>query len=163
MQTISVTGPGAIEAPLMRRRPRPQVAERLWSVDVLVVEDDAADASLIESALRRDTRVRNIQVSDAPDDVLFELATGKVRPNLILLDIHMPRLNGFKFLEALRRVPALADTPVVFLTTSRLSRDVQQARMTSVNTYIVKPDTFAELKARLASVVEQTLTGVWSR
>jgi CheY-like chemotaxis protein len=100
---------------------------------------------------------------DAPDVALFQLAQGWLRPNLILLDIHMPKLDGFTFLEALREIPRMQDTPVVLLTTSRHARDVELARERDVCSYVVKPDSYEELRARINSVVNQALTGRWSR
>ena len=158
---IEVSPINAPPAALRRQKPTP--AARAWSVYVLLVDDDEADRSLILSALRSDARVRNVQSSDAPDEILFSLAAGRLRPDLILLDIHMPRLTGFKFLEALRGIPAMRSTPVVFLTTSRLARDVEQARESTVNLYIVKPDSFSELKTRLGTLLEQAICGAWSR
>lgn len=146
-----------------RRADRPRVAYRMWSIDILLVEDDEADRTLILDVLKRNQHVGNVHAIDAPDAALRELAHGRARPNLILLDIHMPKLNGFKFLEALRRIPAMRDTPVVLLTTSRLTRDVEQARDSTVSLYVVKPDTYTELQTRLDAVVRQAISGAWSK
>ncbi|HVY87196.1 MAG TPA: response regulator [Caulobacterales bacterium] len=151
------------KAPALRLVEKPRSSERAWTIDILLVDDDEADCSLILSALRGDPRVNNVTATNAPDAVLFDIATGRVRPNLILLDIHMPRLSGFKFLEALRRIPRMDATPVVFLTTSRFARDVAQARAASAHSYIVKPESYAELKAKLEAVVEAAVTDAWSR
>ncbi|HWA00222.1 MAG TPA: response regulator [Caulobacterales bacterium] len=141
----------------------PMASERVWTIDVLLVDDDEADTCLIVGALRADARVRAVHASSRPGETLFELAEGKLRPHLILLDINMPRLNGFKFLEALRRIPRMQATPVVFLTTSRLARDVTQALAGSVSSYVVKPDSYEELAAKLDGVVEAAIANSWSR
>ena len=158
---ISVSPIEPTTAPPRQRTPR--IVARHWHVEILLVDDDAADRSLILDVLWRDARVRDVQALDAPDTALFQLAAGKMRPNLILLDIHMPRVNGFKFLEALREIPAMKETPVVFLTTSRLPKDVARAKDSSASSYLVKPDSYTDLKARLTTVIDQVLTGQLSR
>jgi CheY-like chemotaxis protein len=146
-----------------RRPAPPRPVERRWSIEVLLVEDDEADRCLILDVLKRHPHVGAAHATDAPDQILFDLAAGQYRPSLILLDIHMPKLSGFRFLEALRRIPAMRDTPVVLLTTSRLARDVEEARASSVCLYVVKPDTYEDLQARLDGVIQQAITGAWSR
>jgi DNA-binding response OmpR family regulator len=146
-----------------RVRPRPQSALNVWSIEILLVEDDAADASLILDVLKRHPNVKRAVGADAPDQALFDLASGRLRPNLILLDILMPKLNGFRFLEGLRGIAEMQDVPVVMLTTSRLAKDVERARDAAVCGYIVKPDSYDELRARLDRVIKQAITGAWSR
>jgi CheY-like chemotaxis protein len=153
-----------IESSSMRRtKSFPASYGSLWSIEVLVVDDDAADTSLILEALRGHPRINSCKALDAPDVALFQLAQGWLRPNLILLDIHMPKLDGFTFLEALRDIPRMQNTPVVMLTTSRHARDVELARERDVCSYVVKPDSYEELRTRIYSVVKQALTGRWSR
>jgi CheY-like chemotaxis protein len=146
-----------------RKRRGARATGSLWSVDVLVVDDDPADTSLILEVLYHHPRVSVCRAMDAPDEALYQLAQGWLRPNLILLDIHMPKVNGFTFIEALREIPRMDIVPVVLLTTSRHQRDVETARASDVCSYVVKPDTFQELKARLNGVIKQTLTGGWNR
>lgn len=140
----------------MRRGP--QVQRRPWSITVLVVEDDLADATLILDVLRRHPGVAGAHASDAPDLVLRELGAGQLTPDLVLLDIRMPRLDGFVFLDRMRRIPAMEVTPVVFLTTSALASDVIEARHSSASSYIVKPDTYEELRQRIDRVIKRILS-----
>jgi CheY-like chemotaxis protein len=149
--------------PVARARPRPQPALNLWSIDILLVEDDAADASLILDVLKRHPSVKSALAIEAPDRALFDLAAGRLRPNLILLDILMPKLNGFRFIEGLRGIAGMQDVPVVLLTTSRLAKDVAQAKDAAVCGYIVKPDSVDELRTRLDRVIKQAISGVWSK
>ncbi|PZO56168.1 MAG: response regulator [Alphaproteobacteria bacterium] len=132
-----------------------------WTIEVLVVEDDEADRALITDALKRHPNVSAIHATDSPDQALIDLGSGRLRPHLIFLDINMPRLNGFQFLEGLRLIPEMRETDVVVLTTSALARDVREACTNGVSLYIVKPDSHAELKARLGIVVNQARTGTW--
>jgi CheY-like chemotaxis protein len=137
---------------------QPQGAQGL---NVLLVEDDAADTSLILKALEQHPLVARAQSTDAPDFVLRQLQLGRLKPDLLLLDIRLPRLDGFAFLSRLREVPGFSDLPVVFLTSSSLARDVRKARRLSAAQYVVKPDSFAELRTRLDEVLAKAVGG-WS-
>jgi CheY-like chemotaxis protein len=146
---------------------RPWLAELtpkavLWNVNVLVIEDDAADANLILNVLERHPDVAATHVMDQPEAALQLLANGALAPDLILVDIRMPRVDGFLFVERLRFIPGMADTPVAFLTTSRSACDVETARGLFVSCYVVKPDTFADLRARLDVVINRVKSGAWS-
>src|SRR5271154_5240405 len=79
---------------LARRSPRfePRPSQHVWSINVLLVEDDAADASLCLNVLKRHPNVSAAHAADAPDVALQQLAAGHLQPDLILLDIHMPRI-----------------------------------------------------------------------
>ncbi|MBI1200421.1 MAG: response regulator [Phenylobacterium sp.] len=137
------------------RRARARTTETPWTLSVLTVDDDDADASLITEALRRNERVRHTCSASEPDRALDDLVHGQLRPDLILLDIQMPRVDGFTFLRALREVPWMARTPVVFLTTSGYERDVKRAGQTDAAGYIVKPDTFREMRERIDDVIDR--------
>lgn len=144
-----------------RMKPRPE--QRVWSINVLLVEDDVADTSLILNVLRRHPGVANVQASDSPQLTLRQLEANSMLPDLVLLDIRMPKLDGFEFLERLRMIPTMSETPVVFLTTSRLASDVIEARHSSAAFYVIKPDSYDELRSRLDGVIKRTLSGAWNK
>jgi CheY-like chemotaxis protein len=135
----------------------------VWSVNVLLVDDDAADTMLVLDILKRHPEVSTARASNAPEAALQEFAGGRARPDLVLLDIHMPRIDGFEFLRRMRRIPRMVETPVVFLTTSGLSRDALMARESSAACYVVKPQTHSNLQARLDVVIQRVISGDWSR
>jgi DNA-binding response OmpR family regulator len=116
---------------------------------VLLVEDDFADTQLIQRALHRHPHVSEVVARNSPARTLMELSSGRIRPALILLDISMPGMNGFQFLDAMRKIRIMDDTPVVFLTSSAFVSDVGRAIRSSARDYIVKPDTFEELETKL--------------
>jgi DNA-binding response OmpR family regulator len=132
-------------------------------LDVLLVEDDAADARLIQTALKRHPDIGNVAARNLPGRALLELSAGRLQPDLVLLDIIMPRLDGFQFLEVMRRVPAMANVPVVFLTTSAATRDIEKANDNAAFGYIVKPDSYEELEARIGAVIRQAVNGLNGR
>jgi CheY-like chemotaxis protein len=149
-----------------RGRPRapradPPPDRRLGKLDILLVDDDPADTSLILSALAFHPDVAAVRAVDAPVLALRQLLVGYRQPDLVLLDLHMPRLDGFEVLEGLRRIAGMATVPVVFLTTSELDKDLGAYRRSSASMYVVKPDTFDELRIRTDGIVERALSGVW--
>lgn len=145
-------------APLFER-PSPS---RTWSLDVLLIDDDVADTCLILSVLKLHPQVSAVHATNAPEFALRQLELGRLNPDLVLLDIHMPKVNGFTFLRKMRLIRKLTSVPVVFLTTSRLESDIVWARDATASSYVVKPDSYFELQSRIDGVVRQAEAGCWS-
>ncbi len=145
-----------------RRRPKPLSPPRTWGVNVMLVDDDPADASLVRNALQRNPNVGAATVYHDPQKALEAIALGQLQPDLIFLDISMPKTNGFAFLDAMAQIAHARDIPVAFLTTSAFVRDVEHARDTMARAYIVKPASLDDLRRRLDAVVKQTMSGKWS-
>jgi two-component system, chemotaxis family, response regulator Rcp1 len=117
---------------------------------ILLVEDNPADVKITQRALRDGgLPVDLIVARDGQEAVEYLLRQGQHAadagwrvPDLILLDINLPRLTGLQVLERIRGTPAMRATPVVVLTTSRRQEDVQQMYAAGANTYIEKPQDF---------------------
>ncbi|HEX9939680.1 MAG TPA: response regulator [Longimicrobium sp.] len=113
-------------------------------VELLLVEDNPGDVELTREALA-EARVRNrlAVVSDGVEALRFLRRegphAGSPRPDLILLDLNLPRMDGREVLAAIKRDPALRRIPVVVLTTSEAERDIVEAYQLHANAYIVKP------------------------
>ncbi len=73
-------------------------------------------------------------------------------PSLIILDLKLPRRNGFEVLRWVRRQPAMRTVPVLILSSSNQSVDIDHAYELGANTYFVKPNTFDQLDAMVRSV-----------
>jgi DNA-binding response OmpR family regulator len=119
-----------------------------------------ADTSLILRALACHAHVSVRTVSE-PVLAIRQLLVGYKQPDLVLLDVHMPRIDGFELLKGLRRIRGMVSVPVVFLTTSGLDKDLLAYRGSSASMYVVKPDTFDELQIRIDGVLERAICGVW--
>jgi two-component system response regulator len=117
---------------------------------ILLVEDNPADIKITQRALKESASVAElIVVRDGQEAVDYLLRQGPYAqrgpwrcPDLILLDLNLPRLNGREVLERIRATPALRAVPVVVLTTSRRMEDVQDLYAAGANTYIEKPQDF---------------------
>ena len=112
---------------------------------ILVVEDDDVDLMAIQRGFKQQKVANEIVAARDGLEALSILrgADGHPplpKPHIILLDLNMPRMNGFEFLQALRRDPALEATVVFVLTTSKSDEDRARAYAAHVAGFIVKAD-----------------------
>lgn len=118
--------------------------------DILLVEDEPADANLVRTALRENKVLCNLHhVLDGVEALAFlrrqdESYRAAPQPDMILLDLNMPRMNGREFLSAIKADAALQAIPVVVLTTSDVERDVVAAYKLGAAGYITKPVDLAQ-------------------
>jgi CheY-like chemotaxis protein len=119
-------------------------ADRGEPIEILLVEDSPDDADLTIDALR-DGRVRNriTHLEDGVEALAFLRREGKYadapRPDLILLDLNLPRLSGREVLAAVKQDPDLRRIPVVIMTSSDDEKDILAAYNLYVNCYVTKP------------------------
>lgn len=111
---------------------------------ILLVEDSPDDVLLTEEALRRGRKANGLRVvwnGEAALDFLHRRGkyASEARPDLVLLDLNLPRMDGMEVLEHMKNSPALRSVPVVALTTSTAERDVRRAYDGYVNAYVTKP------------------------
>ncbi len=120
---------------------------------ILIVEDNTDDVLLIKRAFQQCGVVNPLRfVTDGEQAVAYLKGTGEFGdrkknplPVLILLDLKMPRMNGFEFLRWLRNEPDLKKIIVVILTSSSESPDINRAYELGANSYLVKPVRFEDL------------------
>ena len=123
------------------------------SYSVLLVEDDPADVLLIQDALSESSRTRTLtHVGDGVEALEYLRDPDRERPDLIVLDLNMPRMNGREFLAVLQDDPDLGSIPLVVLTTSAAPDDIADAYRKHANAYVTKPvnlDDFLEAVQRI--------------
>ena len=131
---------------------------------VLMVDDDGEDCVLVGDALReigRTCELRFVRNGEELFDYLhhrgeYEEARSAPRPDLILLDLKMPRKDGRETLRELKSDPLWRRIPVIVLTTSTSGDDVKTCYDLGVNSYVTKPATYR----RLVEILK-TLTKYW--
>ena len=126
---------------------------------ILLVEDSRADAKIIERALREAQVAHRLTViSDgrAALEYLFGLRDDNVpadhEPDLILLDLNLPGIDGCQVLTQIKSDPMLRIIPVVVLTTSHREEDVLQTYLAGANTYIPKPAEYPSYRELVATL-----------
>jgi CheY-like chemotaxis protein len=127
---------------------------------ILHVEDDPNDVLLVERALRKFDQSTHIHaVSDGDKALLYlsgsEEFANRERfpfPNLVLLDLKMPRKSGLEVLAWIRGQPALRRVIVVIFTSSKHDQDVNKAYELGANSYLVKPVGFESLSETIKTV-----------
>jgi CheY-like chemotaxis protein len=117
--------------------------------EVLVVEDEPADADLIRMALEDGPYACNVQLAINGVEALCFLkdgvAIGGTRPDLVLLDLNMPQMDGREVLRSIKADHDLATIPVVVLTTSDTEKDVMSCYGHRAGGFITKPTSVDDL------------------
>ncbi|HWG85020.1 MAG TPA: response regulator [Deinococcales bacterium] len=128
-------------------------------IEILLVEDNPGDALLTREAFE-EARVRNNlhHVTDGVQAMQFLRCEGEFtqcpRPDIILLDLNMPRKGGLEVLSEVKNDPALRDIPVVILTTSSAEEDIVKSYQSHANAYITKPVDLAKFLEVVRSLEE---------
>jgi len=109
-------------------------------IEILLVEDNPADVRLTVEALK-EARVRNrLRVArDGVEAMAMLRSDSAPRPDLILLDLNLPRKDGREVLQEIKQDEALRHIPVVILTTSQAEQDILQCYRLRANAFVTKP------------------------
>jgi len=134
-------------------------------MEVLLVEDDLEDAGLTIDALRQgEVPCRISLVRDGEEAMEFLLRDAKYRrapqPDLILLDLNLPKKSGREVLAEVRGNERLAHVPVVVLTSSRTHRQILEAENLHVESYMTKPVDLEQFEAVVKSLRRYMLSDI---
>jgi two-component system, chemotaxis family, response regulator Rcp1 len=142
------------------------VLENLGSpTDILLVEDNAGDVRLTMEALK-DAKVKNrvFVAGDGVEALAFLRREGKyanaVRPDLVLLDLNLPKKDGREVLAEIKEEPDLKRIPIVVLTMSKAEEDIIKTYNLHANCYITKPVDLAQFLEVIKSIEDFWLTVV---
>ena len=130
--------------------------------DILLVEDNPADVEITLEAFRRSrsgSRVTVCRDGEEALDYLFQRGRytrglNAPRPDIILLDLNLPKRNGLEILEQIKHDDLLREIPVIVLTTSDRDEDVRRCYRNGANNYLTKPVQFDEC-VKLVANIEQ--------
>ncbi len=124
---------------------------------VLVVEDTPAHALLMERAMSRRGIEKVLKFSNAEDAVrlLSRAATEPaIQPDIVLLDLYLPGVSGYRVLEMIRSVPALSMIPVIVVSTSDSEADFTRCMQGGANAFLVKPDDGNEFRECIVRTID---------
>lgn len=123
--------------------------DRYKAIQILLVEDNEGDIILIKKAFSDARLANSINVCrDGQEGYEFLMKSGEYSnaptPDLILLDINMPKINGLELLELIKKEKHLSIIPVIILTTSTSEEDILKSYQLHVNSFIQKPVEFVD-------------------
>ena len=118
-------------------------------IEILLIEDSPSDAALTIEALQAGKIGNNLnRVADGVEAMAYLRQQGRFaessRPDLIMLDLNLPKKDGREVLRELKSDPSLKLIPIIVLTTSRADKDVLQSYELNANCYITKPVDFQQ-------------------
>jgi CheY-like chemotaxis protein len=136
---------------------------RINPIEVLLVEDSPADVRLTKEALKEEKLHVNLNVvNDGVEAMEFLRRGGKfaqaVRPDLILLDLNLPKKDGREVLKEIKCDEKLRSIPVVILTTSKAEEDILKSYNQYANCYITKPLDLSQFSTVVKSINDFWLT-----
>jgi CheY-like chemotaxis protein len=127
------------------------------SIHVLLVEDDTVDVLHVKYGLR-EYNVKNtldvVSNGTGALEQIYKQEEHNVIPKVILLDINMPKMNGFEFLKKLKLDPKFKTIPVIIVTTSNAKRDQDEAHNLQVAGYFIKPLNFEEFMPLYNQIIQ---------
>lgn len=129
------------------------------AIEILLVEDNPGDVRLTREALNEAKVRNNLHVAENGEEAMRFLrregkSAGAPRPDVVLLDLNLPKKNGMEVLAEMKKDESLRCIPVVILTTSEAERDIVKAYDNHANCFITKPldlDQFAQVVQSIES------------
>ncbi|MBT2163387.1 response regulator [Zobellia barbeyronii] len=123
-------------------------------MDILLIEDDAIEVMKLQRTVKKLELKHNIIETKNGEDALEILRSGNRLPDIILLDLNMPRMNGIEFLSILKADDVLKYLPTVILTTSENRADLLECYKIGVAGYVIKPLKYEDYQSKLHKVLE---------
>ncbi len=132
------------------------------TMNILLIDDNPADCMLMHEILAEVDRPHRLEVCHDGAEALAHLQRvggggGPPRPDLILLDLNMPRMDGREFLAARRADPDLLEIPVIVLTTSGAESDIRASYQLNANAFVTKAFDFTQ-----CAETARRITSFWS-
>jgi CheY-like chemotaxis protein len=136
------------------------------AITILYADDDADDCAFLQEALAANGFTNELRCVEDGEELMdylhrrgrFAEPGAAPRPNLILLDLNMPRKDGREALEQIKSDPTLRRIPTVVLSTSRAQEDIFRTYDLGGNSFITKPDTFESMVSMVRSLGKYWLT-----
>ena len=126
---------------------------------ILLIEDNPGDVYLLEKTLhKRQLSYELIRYADGEEAIRALAAEDCVIPDLIIVDLNLPRREGFDVLQTIRSMPAMVGVPVGILTSSDAAKDRHRIAVTGGERYIHKPPMLEDFLDQVGSAIEELLS-----
>jgi CheY-like chemotaxis protein len=126
----------------------------LKTLKILFIEDDVIEVMKFNRVVATLELTHQIIESNNGDDALVLLQSDENLPNIILLDLNMPKLNGIEFLTILKNDPKLKYIPTIIVTTSSNFKDVKECYKIGIAGYILKPLKYEDYVFKIQKLLE---------
>jgi CheY-like chemotaxis protein len=121
--------------------------------NIFLADDDTDDCILFEDALREICNSSQLTTANDGIQLMDLLHTHSTLPDVIFLDLNMPRKNGFECLAEIRERPQLKNIPIVIFSTTAQPEAVKNVYENGANCFVCKPNTFQQLKLAIQHVL----------
>lgn len=123
-------------------------------MDILLIEDDLIEVMKLKRTVSKLNLKHSIIEAKNGEEALAFLRSGEKLPDIILLDLNMPRMNGIEFLEILKADELLQYLPTIILTTSENRADLLKCYQAGIAGYVIKPLKYEDYEYKLNAVLE---------
>ncbi|MDO1514135.1 response regulator [Maribacter confluentis] len=123
-------------------------------MDILLIEDDLIEVMKLKRTVSKLNLKHSIIEAKNGEEALEYLKSGKKLPDIILLDLNMPRMNGIEFLNILKNDEILCYLPTIILTTSENRADLLKCYQAGIAGYVIKPLKYEDYQFKLNAVLE---------
>lgn len=124
------------------------------SLNILLIEDDAIEVMKFHRVLKTLERNHKVEEANNGEEALVLLKEKEIIPDIIVLDLNMPKINGIEFLGILKQDEVLKYIPAIILTTSNNHRDVLECYKIGIAGYLIKPLKYEEYVDRIKKLIE---------
>jgi|JI10StandDraft_1071094.scaffolds.fasta_scaffold131674_2 CheY-like chemotaxis protein len=129
-------------------------------ITVFLADDDSDDRAFFEEAftdLSMDIKLKSLNDGEELISTISEVITNPPPPHLVFLDLNMPRKNGFECLSEIKNNPRFKNIPIVIISTSTHSADIDRSYELGADAYIAKPNNLKDLRKLIKSVLDLKL------
>lgn len=132
----------------------------MFPMNIYLADDDLDDVEVFLTAINEITPKSEVTVSGDGEELLQNLEKSTKLPDVIFLDINMPRINGFDALKAIKSVEVFNTIPVVMYSTCSHDLHIITAHKLGAHLYIIKPSDYSEVRHKIEEVLSMDLKSV---
>ncbi len=124
------------------------------SLKILLIEDDAIEVMKLQRVISTYKLRHQIKEANNGEEALRMLTNKELLPDIILLDLNMPKINGIEFLSAIKKDESLQHIPTIILTTSKNQNDLTSCYKLGVAGYVIKPLKYDDYVLKMKHLLE---------